>query len=623
MWKPVFICLFAALFCVSAPAQKPNARDILKKVASVYATCHSYSDEGSVEFGLGGSSSVEMRFRTAFVQPASFRFELSHTAAILRDQGSYIAWKDGESTKSWFPFFGGGENELPFDTALARMASFSAGSSLLIPQLLLPRFFRTADLIELTADPKVAKEEKVGDYRAWRIEGTISGQKIIFWVDQNKYAIVKVYREVMVGSHSQKSTAKYKPRFNVDIPPENLAFLPPLPVVTTLPPERSPLPSLAALPAPPKLREFGSTLSRSVKVPIVRAGNPETSTEDVIRVDTDLVTSAVLVVNPQGGIVTGLTQDDFIVKEDNKLQEVKSFSLGDSKDVPRSIVLIIDYSASQLPYLRTSIDAAKTLVDKLNPKDRMAVVTDDVQLLVDFTSDKQLLKDQLESLRARAIGGKPGASEQYDALMATFNELLSNEDIRPIIIFQTDGDQLEALKGFVTSSPYIPPRRYGLEDFFTAAERTRATVYSIIPGVQFAGAPLEDIPRRARLDWSNRRAATIELLKVKKLPIQQSMSITPDDEFFVHYPDGWLRRQAALVEIAKHAGAWAEFLERPDQADEIYTRILTDIDRRYVLGYYPSNRTRDGKRRKVSVEVRGHPEYLVWGQKTYFARQEP
>jgi hypothetical protein len=141
----------------------------------------------------------------------------------------------------------------------------------------------------------------------------------------------------------------------------------------------------------------------------------------------------------------------------------------------------------------------------------------------------------------------------------------------------------------------------------------------VIPGVQFAGAPPEDTPRRARLDWSNRRAATIELLKVKKLPIQQSMSITPDDEFFVHYPDGWLRRQAALVEIAKHAGAWAEFLERPDQADEIYTRVLTDIDRRYVLGYYPSNRTRDGKRRKVSVEVRGHPEYLAWGQKTYFA----
>ena len=62
--------------------------------------------------------------------------------------------------------------------------------------------------------------------------------------------------------------------------------------------------------------------------------------------------------------------------------------------------------------------------------------------------------------------------------------------------------------------------------------------------------------------------------------------------------------------------------EQPSQADEIYTRILTDIDRRYVIGYYPTNRARDGKRRKVQIEIRNHPEYVVWGQKTYFAREE-
>lgn len=50
--------------------------------------------------------------------------------------------------------------------------------------------------------------------------------------------------------------------------------------------------------------------------------------------------------------------------------------------------------------------------------------------------------------------------------------------------------------------------------------------------------------------------------------------------------------------------------------------ILTDIDRRYVIGYYPTNRARDGKRRKVQIEIRNHPEYVVWGQKTYFAREE-
>jgi hypothetical protein len=88
----------------------------------------------------------------------------------------------------------------------------------------------------------------------------------------------------------------------------------------------------------------------------------------------------------------------------------------------------------------------------------------------------------------------------------------------------------------------------------------------------------------------------------------------------MNYATQWRTRQMAMVQLAKLTGAWPEFLETPEQADEIYTRILTDIDRRYIIGYYPTNRARDGKRRKVSVEVRGHPEYLVWGQKSYFAR---
>ena len=78
----------------------------------------------------------------------------------------------------------------------------------------------------------------------------------------------------------------------------------------------------------------------------------------------------------------------------------------------------------------------------------------------------------------------------------------------------------------------------------------------------------------------------------------------------------------ALMGLAKFTGTIPEFLEEPGQADEIYTRVLTDIDRRYVIGYYPTNRLRDGQRRRISIEVRGHPEYTVWGQKSYFARKE-
>jgi VWFA-related protein len=345
----------------------------------------------------------------------------------------------------------------------------------------------------------------------------------------------------------------------------------------------------------------------------------------VVRVETDLVLSAVLVLDGQGKTVRGLTAEDFVVKEDGRPQEVATLSLGDNKDLPRSIVLVIDYSLSQLPYLRTSIESAKLLVDKLNPKDRMAVVTDDVHLFVDFTSDKQLLKTQLERLKTNALSGIIGQSEQYDALLASLNELFNNEDVRPIIIFQTDGDQLGSLNSTASkemNTYYWTPRKYSLEHIMTATEKTRAAVYSVISGIKFVDVPEDDLARRSRVDYEDRQRTLAENLGTRNLSTPRPNPKIPPDHFFNGYAEKWQSRQMALMKLAKHTGTIPEFLEEPSQADEIYTRILGDIERRYVIGYYPTNRLRDGRRRKVSIEVRGHPEYTVWGQKAYFARKE-
>jgi hypothetical protein len=77
--------------------------------------------------------------------------------------------------------------------------------------------------------------------------------------------------------------------------------------------------------------------------------------------------------------------------------------------------------------------------------------------------------------------------------------------------------------------------------------------------------------------------------------------------------------QQALIDLSALTGGWADFLEEPAQAAVIYERIFSDVNRRYVLGFYPTNKERDGGRRRVSIEVRGHPEYAVWGRKSYFA----
>jgi hypothetical protein len=83
------------------------------------------------------------------------------------------------------------------------------------------------------------------------------------------------------------------------------------------------------------------------------------------------------VLDPRGNPVTDLTGEDFLISEDDKPQQIGLFSPGDSKNISRSIVLIIDYSGSQYPFLQSSIAAAKLLVDKLTPRDQMAIVTDD------------------------------------------------------------------------------------------------------------------------------------------------------------------------------------------------------------------------------------------------------
>ena len=141
------------------------------------------------------------------------------------------------------------------------------------------------------------------------------------------------------------------------------------------------------------------------------AGGQEVDEEEVVRVETSLVTCDVHVLDRKGRAARGLTAKDFVVTEEGVPQEIGTFSLGDNASLPRSIVLIIDYSGSQLPYIENGIRAAQTLVEQLNPRDRMAVVADDVELLVEFTRDKTLLKNSLESLLKKARSDRPAAEE--------------------------------------------------------------------------------------------------------------------------------------------------------------------------------------------------------------------
>jgi VWFA-related protein len=379
----------------------------------------------------------------------------------------------------------------------------------------------------------------------------------------------------------------------------------------------------------PKLKDFGSTLKRlkwdaakQQAVDAKAANEANDDADDVIRVHTDLVVFDAMVLDPQGRPVAGLRQDDFVVTEDNQPQAVNHFSLGSNTTVGRSIVIVMDHSGSLLPYLDRSVDAARLFIDKLSPNDRVAIVTQEVKLLVNFTCDKRKLKKVLQDLKINALAHRQ-ISLPFSALLATARESINAEDIRPIIIFQTDGDQIVTMQppDPIHTLPHPLMRSlvvpFSLDDVSAAVEVSRATVYTVIPGFRFIAIPKAEQLKRAEMDVE--RVFTANGLAGDVFTRQQ---FHPSQKMIDDNLDFRLKGQLAASKIAARSGGWTSFLEQPDQADAIYSSILNDINSRYVIGYYSTNKTRDGKRRQVSITVKNHPEYTIWGRKSYIAPEK-
>ena len=415
----------------------------------------------------------------------------------------------------------------------------------------------------------------------------------------------------------------------------------------------------------PRLKDFGSSLKK-LKWDPQKNGTAESNDgnqtrnpneEDVVRIDTSLVASDLLVVDQQGRTVQGLQASDFAISEDGKPQQVGHFLLGDNTSLPRSIVLIIDYSGSQFPYIKNSVEAAKILVDKLGPLDRMAIVTDDVEMLVDFTNDKGNLKKKLDLLVERNRGKKGflgfgsrrqfGRSAQYSALMATLKEAFDEEDQRPIIVFQTDGDEAFYLRNPIIV-PSVPPNlplelraqvqqlveakkklqqdgltEFSLDDVYQAVEKSHATIYTVVPGFRLIGLTPDQQLARLKLDDERHLAEWLASVGSK---VRQAFQMQEEQRQKRMTIELWRQRvednvkvQSALAEVANLSGGVTEFLEEPSQAAAIYSRIFADINQRYIVGYYPTNKEHDGKRRRISFEVKGHPDYVILGRRSYYA----
>jgi VWFA-related protein len=376
----------------------------------------------------------------------------------------------------------------------------------------------------------------------------------------------------------------------------------------------------------PKRRTFGFSLKRphddAIPASPTRTKDEEIeelqsrAASETLKVDTLVAVFDFLVVDVSGKPVGNLKKEDFVVSEDSIPQEISLFTRGDDTRQPRSIILIIEWS-NTAHYIENSLAAAQKFVDQLGPQDQLAIVRSDIKLLCDFTNDKRDLKAALQILQDQISGksgdlpaevGLPPQQFEFETLLAVLQELIAGS-ARHIIIFQADGGESLYLRDQALVHHPIPPpeRKISLAEVLSVVKKSRATIYSIIPDFQYVGLPEGEQIDRAR------RSLKAQIGYLSESEQHWLLSKARLKNFV----DSAVIGQRSLLLVAGLSGGWSSFLERPEFASNVYSRILADANQRYVIAYNVADKTRDGRLRSVKIRVRSHPEYLVQGRESY------
>lgn len=291
-----------------------------------------------------------------------------------------------------------------------------------------------------------------------------------------------------------------------------------------------------------------------------RAASPSPATEedelaeDTLRVDTNLVTVPVSVMDYGGKFVTDLRREDFRVYENGVEQEVSFFA---PVEEPFTVVLLLDTSPSTSFKLKDIQDAAIAFIDQLRPEDRAVGVT--------FNSQLRVLNRQMrdrEGLRKaiRNITSAPG-TYLYATVDVMLNKLFQRIPGRKALVLFTDG--LDTL--------FIPSQDTRRRATYASNMRDAAESGVLIYPVQYN--TLEDMQRMYRENYPE--------------ALRESYSVASK------YLEG----------LAQKTGGRHYRADNVEMLKESFASIAEELRRRYSLGYYPKDTSKPGQERRIKVRV--------------------
>ncbi|HEV3482071.1 MAG TPA: VWA domain-containing protein [Candidatus Acidoferrales bacterium] len=257
-----------------------------------------------------------------------------------------------------------------------------------------------------------------------------------------------------------------------------------------------------------------------------------------------------------GGLIRGLTRDDFELTDNAIPQKITNFS--QDTNAALSLGIAIDTSVSQGHLLSTEQQAAKMFLGSvLQSADRAFVLNFDVdvKLLSDFTNAPADLARAIDSAEINQTGrsvlpeeaARPkGGTHLYDAVYLASNELMKERVGRKVLVLVTDGEDQGS--------------KINLQKSIESAERADVIVYSIV---------------------------------------------VSDPEFY-SLMGGTYHGDSSIRKLDLETGGRTIRLKSITEIESAFDQIASELRAQYLLGYSPSNLRHDGSFRRIRVSVRRH-----------------
>ena len=157
--------------------------------------------------------------------------------------------------------------------------------------------------------------------------------------------------------------------------------------------------------------------------------------QQTFRTAVDLVHFGVVVTDKQGSPITGLTADDFEIKEAGKPQTIKFFNAGDPENAPPlHIGFLLDTSGSMEEDLKDVRTAAVKFLNAMEQAEDITLVDFDTEVRKTTYSGSEFAR-MIERIRGRKADGMTAL---YDAL-AVYLSGTADQTGQKVLIMYTDG----------------------------------------------------------------------------------------------------------------------------------------------------------------------------------------